>query len=117
PCVGGTSERLEPAGLGAAFLEVSGLAEPLDALATALRDRVSRELGLPLRTGAAPVKFVARLAAGGAGRGGSWGVAPPRKQRGAASARSPPPTSPDSSRRSPCRACPASVRTPWRSSP
>jgi nucleotidyltransferase/DNA polymerase involved in DNA repair len=74
-CVGRTSERLEPAGLGAAFLDVSGLAEPLDALAAALRDRVSRELGLPLRTGAAPVKFVARLAAEEAGPGDFRAVA------------------------------------------
>lgn len=74
-CVGRTCERLEPMGLGAAFLDVAALAEPIEAIAAALRDRVRRELGLPLRTGAAPVKFVARLAAEEAGPDGFLAVA------------------------------------------
>jgi DNA polymerase-4 len=74
-CVGRTSERLEPVGLGAAFLDVAALVEPIESVAAALRDRVQRELGLPLRTGAAPVKFVARLAAEEAGPGAFRAVA------------------------------------------
>lgn len=54
---------LEAAGLGAAFLDASGLdTEPL-ALARRLRERVDRSLGLSLRVGVASVKFLSRLAA------------------------------------------------------
>jgi DNA polymerase IV len=67
------AERVEPAGLGAAWLEPArdgSLAER----AEALRAAVDRELRLPLRIGAAPVKFLARLAAEEAGAGGFLAV-------------------------------------------
>lgn len=67
------AERVEPAGLGAAWLAPAregGLVERV----AALRVAVDRELGLPLRIGAGPVKFVARLAAEEAGVGGFLAV-------------------------------------------
>lgn len=67
------AERVEPAGLGAAWLAPAGegsLAEP----AEALRAAVEHELRLPLRVGAAPVKFLAKLAAEEAGAGGFLAV-------------------------------------------
>jgi len=64
------AERIEPAGMGAAWLEPEPGGEPLASLAAALRDAVASELRLPLRVGAAPVKFLARLAAEEAGPGG-----------------------------------------------
>jgi DNA polymerase-4 len=70
------AERLEPAGIGAAWLEPVEPGEPLAALASALHDAVARELRLPLRVGAAPVKFLARLAAEEAGPGRFRAVAP-----------------------------------------
>lgn len=68
-CLGRSCERIEPVGLGAAFLDARELPESADTIARALRERVRSELGLPLRTGAAAVKFVARLAAEEAGPG------------------------------------------------
>jgi len=59
--------RIEAAGLGAAWLEPEADAGSLAALADGLRSAVARELRLPLRLGAAPVKFLARLAAEEAG--------------------------------------------------
>jgi DNA polymerase-4 len=56
-------ERLEPAGLGAAYLDASGLAPSPDELALDLCKRVGEELGLPLRVGISGVRFLARLAA------------------------------------------------------
>jgi DNA polymerase-4 len=58
------AERVEPNGLGAAWLVPAG---PLAERAPALRAAVARELRLPLRVGAAPVKFLAQLAAEEAG--------------------------------------------------
>lgn len=57
------TERVEPAGLGAAYLDLGGLAEPADELGRAVRQSVHDELGLPLRVGIAPLKFLAKLAA------------------------------------------------------
>ena len=57
------SERVEGAGLGAAYLDVSGRDEATDVLCRTLRRAVIDELGLPLRVGIAPVKFLAKLAA------------------------------------------------------
>lgn len=54
---------LEAAGLGAVFLDASGVDEDPVALARALRARVGSSLGLSLRVGVAPVKFLSRLAA------------------------------------------------------
>jgi DNA polymerase IV len=61
------AERIEPAGLGAAYL--AGSAEPAksETLAASLRAAVAQELRLPLRVGAGPVKFLAQLAAEDAG--------------------------------------------------
>jgi DNA polymerase-4 len=57
------SERVEPAELGAAYLDVTGRDEAPEAIALRLRESVAHELGLPLRLGIAPVRFVAKLAA------------------------------------------------------
>ena len=62
-CLRRACERLEEAGLGAAYFEVSGPGVDPTALAETLRERVRAEVGLPLRVGIAPVKFLARLAA------------------------------------------------------
>ena len=81
-CLARATERLEPAGLGAAFLEAgSGLASTerpgaLETIARGLRDAVAGELRLPLRVGAAPVKFIARLAAEEAGASGFLAIPP-----------------------------------------
>jgi len=56
-------DRLEPAGLGAAYLDASGAARPPEALAADLAKAVGDDLGLPLRVGIASAKFLARLAA------------------------------------------------------
>jgi DNA polymerase-4 len=57
------TDRVEPAGNGAAYLEVPGPAEHAEAVAARLRDGVRDELGLPLRVGVSNVKFLAKLAA------------------------------------------------------
>jgi len=79
-CLARAAARLEPAGLGAAFLEAEGEPGPrvgaLESLARALREAVAAELRLPLRVGAGPVKFVARLAAEEAGGAGFLAVEP-----------------------------------------
>lgn len=67
--------RLEPAGLGAAFLDPERAEDPVGALAVRVREAVEKELGLPLRVGIAPVKFLARLAAEDAGPDGIREVA------------------------------------------
>lgn len=64
------TDRVEPAGLEAAFLEPARSDQPVDALARALRERVGKELRLPLRVGIAPVKFLAKLAAEASGNEG-----------------------------------------------
>lgn len=62
-CLRRETERVEPAGPGAAWLDVRGSGEPAEKVAARLRERVKRQLGLPLRVGIAPLKFVARLVA------------------------------------------------------
>lgn len=69
-CLRRVVPRLEPAGLGAAFLDPHGAEEAPGALAARLRELTDKELGLPLRVGIAPVKFLARLAAEEVGREG-----------------------------------------------
>ncbi len=64
------TERVEAAGLEAAFLDLGGSDEPVLEMAARLRGEVGRELQLPLRVGAAPIKFVAKLAAEEAGEEG-----------------------------------------------
>ena len=66
-CLRRAAERLEPAGLGAAYLDPERREEPLLAVAVELRKRVAEEVGLPLRVGIAPAKVLARLAAEEAG--------------------------------------------------
>ena len=65
-----SSERVEPIALGAAFVDLRGAAAPVEEVARSLRDTIRRELRLPLRAGAASVKFVARIAAEEAGPDG-----------------------------------------------
>ena len=62
-------DRLEPFGLGAAFVELAPGADA-DELAARLRARVATDLGLPLRIGVASGKSLARLAAEESGERG-----------------------------------------------
>lgn len=57
------TEKIEPAGLDAAYLDVAGSDEGPEEIALRLRERVGEELGLPLRLGIGPVRFLAKLAA------------------------------------------------------
>jgi DNA polymerase-4 len=69
-CFRTATERVEPAGLEAAYLDPTGADLGSDQLARNLQDRVRAALRLPLRVGIAPVKFLARLAAEEAGSSG-----------------------------------------------
>ena len=69
-CFRSATERVEPAGLEAAYLDPADTALGSEALAGELQQRVRASLRLPLRVGIAPVKFVARLAAEEAGASG-----------------------------------------------
>jgi len=62
-CLRRAADRIEPAGLGAAYLDPELGVESPRAIAAELRKRVAEEVGLPLRVGIAPAKFLARLAA------------------------------------------------------
>lgn len=75
-CLRRVLPRLEPDGLGAAFLDPGRGAEAPHALALRLREAVEKELGLPLRVGIAPIKFLARLAAEESGPAGVREVTP-----------------------------------------
>lgn len=55
--------RVEPAGPGTAWLSDPLPAAPPEAVAERLRRQVAEAVGLPLVVGAAPVKFLARIAA------------------------------------------------------
>lgn len=70
------TERVENAGLDGAYLDLGGSDEPLPQVATRLREEVARVLQLPLRIGAAPIKFVAKLACEDAGDAGFFWVRP-----------------------------------------
>jgi nucleotidyltransferase/DNA polymerase involved in DNA repair len=74
-CLRRVCERIEEAGLGAAYVELPETADP-EAVAAELAQRAGADLGLPLRIGIGPVKFVARLAAREAGDAGLRRVAP-----------------------------------------
>lgn len=63
-------ERLEPAGLEAAFLDASADDRSAETIAEAVRARVREELGLPTHVGIASAKFLARIAAEVAGEPG-----------------------------------------------
>jgi nucleotidyltransferase/DNA polymerase involved in DNA repair len=69
-------DRLEPLGLGAAYLDVTGGPDPPEEIAGRLQRIVTDELGLGLRVGIASGKFLARLAAEEAGAGGCYRVDP-----------------------------------------
>jgi len=69
-------DRLEPFGLGAAYLDVTGSADPPEQIARRLQGIVADELGLALRAGIAAGKFHARLAAEEAGSSGCYRVDP-----------------------------------------
>jgi DNA polymerase-4 len=80
-CFRQETEKVEPAGLDAAYLEPSGGDETPDAVARRLRERVAAALALPLRVGVAPVRFVAKLAAEEAGGEGVLSVRPDELRR------------------------------------
>jgi DNA polymerase-4 len=61
-CLRRIVEALEPAGLGAVYLDVQAGSEPSEALARRIVAAVRDELGLPLRVGIAPSKLLAHLA-------------------------------------------------------
>jgi len=69
-------DRLEPFGLGAAYLDVTGGPNSPDEIAGRLENIVAEDLGLALRVGIASGKFLARLAAEEAGANGSFRVDP-----------------------------------------
>jgi DNA polymerase-4 len=62
-CFRRLTDRVEPAGLNAAFLEPRSPEDSAEELAEKLRETVREELRLPLRVGIAPSKFVAKVAA------------------------------------------------------
>ncbi|MBW2231279.1 MAG: hypothetical protein JRG92_05975 [Deltaproteobacteria bacterium] len=62
-CLRRIVEALEPAGLGAVYLDAQLVHEPSEQLARHIVAAVRDELGLPLRVGIAPSKLVAQLAA------------------------------------------------------
>jgi nucleotidyltransferase/DNA polymerase involved in DNA repair len=68
-CLRREIEKLEPAGLGAVYADVSGLAEGPDRVARAWVAQVRAEFGLSLRVGIARTKLLARLAAQEGGDG------------------------------------------------
>jgi len=72
-------DRLEPFGLGAAYLDVTGGPDAPEAIAARLQRIVADALGLDLRVGIAAGKFVARLAADEAGARGCYRVEPDRQ--------------------------------------
>lgn len=56
-------ERVEPAGLGAVYVDLRGVRGAPEALARELCELAREELGLPVRIGIAGVRFVAKIAA------------------------------------------------------
>jgi nucleotidyltransferase/DNA polymerase involved in DNA repair len=74
-CLRAVCERIEESGLGAAYADLAEGAEA-EAIARELRRRVDEQLGLTLRVGIGPGKFVARLAAQAAGEQGVRRVTP-----------------------------------------
>lgn len=63
------TDRVEPAGIAAAYLDVSARSEAPREIAERLCEAVQGELGLPLRVGISGVKFLAKLAAESIARG------------------------------------------------
>lgn len=77
-CLRRETARVEPAGLEAAWLDARGYEGGASGLADRLRQRVRDDLGLPLRVGIAPIKFLAKLAAEDAGSEGILRIDPGR---------------------------------------
>lgn len=74
-CLRAEVDAIEPVSLEASFLDVSLSNVDPETIAERLITRVRETLGLPLHVGIAPVKFLARLAAEEAPRGGSFRIA------------------------------------------
>jgi nucleotidyltransferase/DNA polymerase involved in DNA repair len=72
-------DRLEPFGLGAAYLDVTGCGESAAGIAARLQAIAAEELGLRARVGIASGKFLARLAAQEAGPSGCASIEPERQ--------------------------------------
>ena len=75
-CFRRLTQRVEPAGLDAAFLEPRRPEESSWELAERLRERVRDELRLPLAIGIAPAKFLAKIAAEESGAKGILRIDP-----------------------------------------
>lgn len=74
-CLRAEVDALEAASLESAYLDASLSGEDPERIGERLITRVRENLGLPLHVGIAPVKFLARLAAEEAPRGGCFRVA------------------------------------------
>ncbi|MBI3997846.1 MAG: DNA polymerase IV [Armatimonadetes bacterium] len=59
-----TGARIEPAGIDEAFLDVSGVPEPAEALARRIKQRIAGELHLTASIGIGPNKLLAKIASG-----------------------------------------------------
>jgi nucleotidyltransferase/DNA polymerase involved in DNA repair len=70
------ADALEPDGLEAVFLDASDGVEAPEVLAGALREAARAGFGLPLRVGIAPVRILAKIAAGEAGAAGILRIQP-----------------------------------------
>jgi DNA polymerase-4 len=57
------TDRVEPAGVAAAYLDLSDSPAPPERVGALLREAVRSELHLPLRVGVSSIKFLAKLAA------------------------------------------------------
>ncbi|MFI5318336.1 MAG: hypothetical protein ACHQ6V_02060 [Myxococcota bacterium] len=75
------TDRVEPAGAAAAYLDVGARPEPPRLVAAQLCEAVRSELGLPLRVGISSVKFLAKLAAESVESEGLFEVAASEVQR------------------------------------
>jgi DNA polymerase-4 len=80
-CFRQETEKVEPAGLDAAYLDASGSDAAPDLIGRRLCERVASTLALPLRVGVAPVRFVAKLAAEQADGAGVVSVRPAELRR------------------------------------
>ncbi len=69
-CLRRVVQELEPAGLGGAYIDTRTRREQPETLAGRLAEKVKAELGLCLRAGIAPAKFLAKLAAEEVGQEG-----------------------------------------------